>query len=74
MTGGLGLEGWDEAPRLSRLIHAAVAPALLAVTFARQRFLDALLLAGLQVKRVPLDFLDNVLLQHFSFEAPERAL
>ena len=37
-------------------------------TLASQRFLDSLLLAWLQIKRVPLDFLDDVFLLHLALE------
>ena len=47
---------------------------LLAVAFTGQCLLDAEFLARLQVKGVPLDFPDDVLLQNFLLEAAERVL
>ncbi len=47
---------------------------LLAIALACQRFLDALLLAGLQIERVALDFLDDVFLLHLALEAAQRIL
>src|SRR6516164_1372301 len=41
----------------------------LAAALARQRFLDALLLARLEVEGVTLHFLNNVLLLNLAFEA-----
>ena len=46
----------------------------LACAFARQCFLDPLLLAGFQVKGVTLDFLNDVLLLHFPLEATQGVL
>lgn len=40
-------------------------------TFACQRFLHPRFLAGFKVKRVPLDFLNDVFLLHFSFETTQ---
>ena len=42
---------------------------LLAVALAGKRFFHALLFTGLQIKRVTLDFLDDVFGLHFSLEA-----
>ncbi len=42
----------------------------LARTLSSQRGLDALLLAGLQVKGVSFDLLDNIFLLLLAFEAP----
>lgn len=47
---------------------------LLAAALARQCFLHALLLARLQVKRVPLDLFNNVLLLHFTLEPAQGVL
>ena len=44
---------------------------LLAITFARQGFLHPAFFAGFQVERMPLNFLDNVLLLDFAFEAAQ---
>ncbi len=44
---------------------------LLAIAFASQRFFDTLLFTGLQIKRVPLYFLDDVFGLHFAFEAAQ---
>lgn len=43
----------------------------LTIAFARQSFLHAAFLAGFQIKGMPLDFFDNVLLLDFSFEAAQ---
>ena len=43
----------------------------LAIAFARQSFLYTAFFTGLEIKRVPLDFLDDVLLLDFSFEAAQ---
>jgi len=43
----------------------------LAASFARQGFLYALFLAGLQVEGVTLNLLDNVFLLHFALEATQ---
>jgi hypothetical protein len=47
---------------------------LLAIPLACKCFLDALLLAGLQVKGVTLHFLDDVFLLHLALEAAECVL
>ena len=44
----------------------------LAAALASQRFLDSLSLAGLQVKRMTLYFLDNVLGLYLPLEPPQR--
>ena len=54
-------------------ILVAIARAFLAIALARQRCLDPLLLTGLQIKRVPLNLLDNVFLHDLALEASERA-
>ncbi len=54
-------------------IWFAVSWTLLARALTCQSGFDSFLLARLQIERVPLDVLDNVLLQDFSFEALERA-
>jgi hypothetical protein len=41
---------------------------LFTIPLARQRFLDAALLAGLEVEGVTLDFLDDVLLLHLTLK------
>lgn len=41
------------------------------IAFARQSFLHAALLAGFQVKGMPLDFFNDVLLLDFAFEAAQ---
>ena len=43
---------------------------LLAIALARERFFHAFLFTGLQIKRVTLDFLDNVFRLHLALEAP----
>ena len=57
---------------LTRGFYCAVAVALFAVALACQGGLEALLLARLQIESVPLNFLDDVLLQDFTLEAPQR--
>jgi hypothetical protein len=52
------------------LLFASLFPA----TFACERFLNALLLAWLQVEGVTLDLLDNVFLLHLALEAAQRIL
>jgi len=47
---------------------------LLAIAFARKRFFHTLLFTGLQIKRVTLDFLDNVFSLHLALEAPQGIL
>jgi hypothetical protein len=49
-------------------------PYLLPVTLARQCFLHALLFARLQVKRMTLHFLDDVLCLHLPLEAAQGIL
>ena len=51
-----------------------VAIAFLAVALTRQRGFDSLLLTWLQTKSVSLHFLNDVFLQNFALEAPERVL
>ena len=51
-----------------------VAIAFLAVALPRQRGFDSLLLTCLQIESVSLHFLNDVLLQNFALEAPERVL
>jgi hypothetical protein len=46
---------------------------LFTVALARQSFLGALLFTWFQVKRVALDFLNNVLLLDFTFETAQSA-
>ena len=47
---------------------------LLAITLACKRFFHAFLLAGLQIKRVTLDFLDDVFSLHLALEATKDIL
>ena len=47
---------------------------LFTAAFPRQRFLDALFLAGLQVEGVTLNLLDNIFLLHLTLEATQRIL
>ena len=47
---------------------------LLAITLACKRFFHAFLFTGLQIKRVTLDFLDNVFSLHLTLEAPQGIL
>ena len=46
----------------------------LAIALACERFFDAFLFTGLQIKRVTLDFLDNVFSLHFALEAAQGIL
>lgn len=50
-----------------------IAGPFLAIALAGERFLRAPPFSGLQIERVPLDFLDDIFLLHFAFEAPQRA-
>ena len=52
------------------LLFASFFPAAL----ARQRFFHALLFAGLEVKGVPLNLLDDVFLLHFALETTQCIL
>ena len=45
-----------------------------AAAFASERFFDALLFAGLQVKGVPLNLLDDVFLLHLALKTPQCIL
>ena len=62
-------EGHNQScgPEVSVLLFAR----FLAGAFARQRFFHPLLFAGLQVKGVTLDFLNDVLRLHFTLEATQ---
>jgi len=60
--------------RLSNFVLGDVALTFLAVALARQRRFDSPLLTRLQIESVSLDFPNDVLLQNFAFEAPERVL
>src|SRR5689334_1168366 len=53
------------------VLRCAVAVALLAVALACQDGFETLLLAGLQIESMPLNFLDDVLLQDLTLESPE---
>jgi hypothetical protein len=55
-------------------IRLTVPAALLAIALSCQRLLYALLLPGLQIKRVTLDLLDDVLLQDLALKTLQRAL
>ncbi len=59
------------APGLERPFHALILvfACLFSGALSSQRCLYTFLLAGLQVKGVSLDLLDNVLLLHLAFEA-----
>ena len=58
--------GYLSLPLLLRLPAS-----LLAIAFTGQRLLNAEFLAGLQVKGVPFDFADDVLLNNLPLEAAE---
>jgi len=49
-------------------------PCLLPAALARQCFLHALLLAGFQIKGVPLDLLNDVFLLHLALEPAQCVL
>jgi len=59
-------------PELPGLLQCAVPVALFAVALARKRGLHTLFLTRFQIESVPLDFLDDVLLQNFTLEALQR--
>ncbi len=68
-----GEKEWVAAPtaathRLSVLLLAS----FFATTFSCQRFLDTFFFAGLQVKGVALNLLDNVVLLHLALETSQR--
>ena len=68
---------WEApAPRqpLSNFVLGDVAITSLAVALARQSGFDSLLLTRLQIESVSLHFLNDVLLQNFALEPPERVL
>ena len=48
-------------------------PALLTIALASESFLCPLLLTGLQVERMPLDFLNDVFLLHLALEPAKGA-
>src|ERR1039457_4634627 len=56
------------------LLLLRLPPSLLPIAFTGQGLFDPEFLAWLQVKGVPLDFADNVLLQNLSLEAAEGVL
>ena len=58
----------EETHRLLILFFTSFFP----TAFARERFFDALFFAGLQVKGVTLDLLDDVFLLHLALEATQR--
>jgi hypothetical protein len=62
--------GGAQIPAARCLFH--VPASLLPVPFTGKRLLDPQLLTRFQVKRVPLDFFDNVLLLDFALEAAQR--
>ena len=47
---------------------------LLTITLTCKRFFHTFLFTGLQIKRVTLDFLDDVFSLHFALEAPQCVL
>jgi hypothetical protein len=85
-TAGVHLSGWLRRPSLQtqgrRRRPATVAKLelvllltdLLAIALACKRFFHAFLFTGLQIKRVTLDFLDNVFSLHLALEAPQGIL
>jgi hypothetical protein len=58
----------------SVLIRLKISASFLAIALSRQRFLNALLLARLQIKRVPLDLFNDVFLEDLALETLECAL
>jgi hypothetical protein len=66
----------DPAPTVMSQLRQLVLflPDLLAITLTRQRFLHSLLLTRFQIKRVPLNFLDDVLGLHFALETAQGIL
>lgn len=63
------IEPQSKLELLASLLKCAVAVALLAVALTCQSGLDALLLARLQIESVPLNFLNDVFLENFTFKA-----
>ena len=57
---------------LSNFLLGDFAITFLAVALARQSGFETLLLARFQIESVALDFLNDVLLQNFTLEAPQR--
>src|ERR1700693_4696565 len=55
-------------------LRLAVARALLTVALTCQDRFDSLLLTWFQIESVPLNFLNNFLLQNLALEAPQRVL
>ena len=73
MIGTILTRYWDKSPDRKGWVASGcdsvrLFPNLFSGTLARQCFFHALLLARLQIKRVPLDLLDNVFLLHFTLE------
>jgi hypothetical protein len=58
---------------LGPVVRLAVPGPLLAIAFSRQCRFYTLLLARFQIEGVPLDVFNNVFLEHFAFEALQRA-
>jgi hypothetical protein len=58
----------------SIICSLSLAAGLLAIPFTGERLLDSEFLAWLQVKGMPFDFPDDVLLYNLSLEAAERVL
>jgi hypothetical protein len=56
------------------LIDTGVYSPPFAVAFTRERRLNALFLARFQVKRVPFDLFNDVFLEDFTLEAPQRII
>src|SRR6516225_11633003 len=64
------------APRvdLTSRFNTGVARPALTIALARQRRLNPLLLAWFQIERVPFDFFNDVFLEDFALEAPQRVI
>jgi hypothetical protein len=75
-TGEVAFEGYARAatPKSGPCSLVLFLARFLAAAFPSQRFFYPLPLAGLQVKRVTLYFLDDVLGLHLPFKPPQRVL
>ncbi len=66
--------GGDGRPWLRSLELILLLTDLLAIALACERFFHALLLTWFQIKRVTLDFLDDVFSLHLALKAPQGIL
>ena len=67
----LGGQGHFYKPRSPQIGLVRLSSLFLAGALTSERLLSASLVAGLEVERMFLDVLDDVLLLHFAFKAPE---